>query len=1565
MNDYSIVVGIGAAARGMKALRDLLGGLAPDSPLAIVVVFRHSDSPARPVEALAAGRPLAVVEAEPGQRLEAGHVYVASGQKAVSVQDGALRVERLDRAGQNAPIDHFLQSLARDQRERAVALVLSGTGSDGALGLKAVSDAGGMTIVEAPAAADADPDQGSLAADSVDLVLPPAEAAREIDSHARYLLETANAKALHEEALELLPEICQELLRETGHDFKHYKTSTLLRRTLRRLQVLRLASARGYLARLRADRAEAQRLFKDLLVNVTAFFRDPEAFDALAKEVVPRLLQDRSPGDTVRVWVPGCATGEEAYSLAMLLKEEMDRLDSPPQVQIFATDIDEQALSVARRGAYPAAIASEISPARLERFFVRKGDEYHVVKELRELCLFSVHSLINDPPFSRLDLVSCRNLLIYLGSHLQKRLIPLFHFALRPGGFLFLGPSESIATHRELFRTLHGKHRISQSLPTAIRPGGFIAAHDGAPTPARPSDVASGDDMDVYLLMQRIILDEFAPKGIVVEEDGKIVCAAGDLDRYLTVTPGVFQNNVVRLAREGLRVALRAALAEAAKERRKVVREGVLGRGEHGTERVRLVVQPMPRLAEESNLYLVVFEEMPPVAAASAGGGAAGQQDVRRLIEQLERELESTRSDLEKTVQDLEAANEELKSSNEELLSMNEELQSANEELQTSKEEVQAVNQSLVRANDDLENLLASTQIATIFLDERGNIRRVTAPATAIYNLREDDRDRPLADFTHRAKHMPPLPSLDGTDPSAWPVEHEVEMEDGKVYLRRVMPYTTQQGAARGMVVTFIDITERHQFEHRLRASEALYRAIGESIDYGVWVCDPEGNRTYSSESFLRLVGLTQEQCQGSGWASALHPDDRDATLAAWRECVRKHEPWDREHRFRGVDGQWHAVLARGVPVRDEHGRVICWAGINLDIGRLKRTESALRESEERFRLVADAAPVMIWMSGLDKRFTWCNRRWLEFTGRSMQEEIGDGWLDRVHPDDREGVLGTYRSSFDRRESFTVEYRLQRRDGHFRWVLETGVPLRDDSGDFMGYIGSCKDIHDRRLAEAAVRDSEQRFRMLADSAPVLIWIHGLEGCEYVNREYVTFVGRSAEELKGNGWAEALHPEDAQGYLDDYARAALRRGRFEAVARFRRHDGEYRWVQSVGLPRYSTTGEFLGYVGCSFDVSDIKRAEQTLVEADRRKDEFLAMLAHELRNPLAAIVNANLVAARRTSDAPARQWAHQVIERQSQQLTRLVDDLLDLSRISSGKVRLKKQSLDVREVLQRAVDGMRRSIEQKQQTLVVEVPPTPLPAEADPARLEQIFVNLLSNANKYTEENGTITVAAAQENGHAVVRVKDTGIGIAREMLPSIFEAFTQADASPDRAAGGLGLGLTVVKHLIQEHGGFVRAESEGIGKGSEFVVGLPLQQAVAADAPARRLRAVGPADSRKVLLVEDNLDMAQTLALLLESVGHTVVVANDGREALAKASAFHPEVVLLDLGLPGVDGYTVAQALRKEPELAGCLIVAVSGYGQERDRKRSREAGVDLHLVKPVEFARLLEVLGTERPTSH
>jgi PAS domain S-box-containing protein len=740
---------------------------------------------------------------------------------------------------------------------------------------------------------------------------------------------------------------------------------------------------------------------------------------------------------------------------------------------------------------------------------------------------------------------------------------------------------------------------------------------------------------------------------------------------------------------------------------------------------------------------------------------------------------------------------------------------------------------SLNTANDDLESLLASTQIAAVFLDHARRVRRVTSTAGEIFDLSPGATGRYLAEVAHHARSMPPLPTDEELLGASKPIEHEVRMLNGRTYLRRVTASRGGQVESAGSVVTFIDITERRQIEDRLRASESLYRAVGESIDYGVWVCEPDGRNVYASDSFLKLIGITQEQCSGFGWGDALHPDDAERTIAAWKRCVETGGPWDIEHRFRDTEGNWHPILARGVAVRGDDGEIICWAGINLDISRRKRAEDELRASEELFRLVADAAPVLIWMSGIDKRYTWLNKRWVDFTGRSTDEELGFGWADSVHPEDRARCLEIYHSSFERRERFSCEYRLKRRDGEYRWMLDHGEPLHDANGGFKGYIGSCIDNH-----------------------------------------------------------------------------------------------------------------------------DYKRAEQSLLEADRRKDEFLAMLAHELRNPLAAIVNANTVATRTESDERSRQWAHKVIERQAGQLARLVDDLLDMSRISTGKIRLEKRRVDVVSVLHRALESMQRGFAQKNQSVEAEIADRALPADADSDRLEQILLNVLSNANKYTDAGGRVSVRAAEEAGHAVIRVQDDGVGMGEELLLRIFDPFAQADASLDRAQGGLGLGLTLAKHLIEEHGGYIRARSDGPGKGSEFVIGIPLCSEAPAD--VGRVGAIvssGQPAQHRILLVEDNADTAQGLSLLLRQAGHIVRTVTSGDTAVAAATEFSPEVVLLDLGLPGTDGYSIARALRASGGAAGCRIIAISGYGQERDRLRSFEAGIDQHLVKPVEPMRLLELL--------
>lgn len=957
-----LVVGIGASAGGLEALQTFFSTLRDSSGLAFVVIS-HLDPASRNLlpELLQHTTALPVQVARTGDHLAAARVYIAPAQSVVRLDGGVLEIVLAeDPAAVRNPIDAFFQSLAEQRQAGAVGIILSGNGTDGTIGLKAISDAGGLTIAQDPATAryDSMPRSASTLG-MADRTLPPDRIPEELLAYARHVAALAGegrGEALNQQITDALVAICDVLQDATEHNFKHYKTSTLVRRIGRRMQVLRLGSADEYVERLRQSREEASALFKELLIGVTAFFRDPEAFEALGRLAIPAILENRSSKDPVRVWIPGCATGEEAYTIAMLFREALDRLAVPIEVSIFATDINEHALGLARQGAFPLSIAEDVSPERLQRFFIKKGNRYHVTKELRELCLFSPHDLIRDPPFSRLDLISCRNLLIYLGQHLQKKLIPLFHYALRPNGFLFLGPSESISAHRELFRPTDVKHRLSQRLMTAVRSTALLNRIEGQRQNPKAIDGTISGEHDIHLVMQRIVLDEFAPRSVVVNEEGQILCSSGGLENYLGISAGVFQNNLVKLAHSGLRVGLRAALAEAIKTSRTVVNEGIVVRTEKGVQVLKLTVQPMPQLGEQSGLYLVVFQECGSRVSADTSQVEGGFEQADALIEQLERELRTTREDLEKTIQDLEAANEELKSSNEELLSMNEELQSANEEMETSKEEIQSANEALTRSNNDLENLLASTRIATLFLDEQQRIVRFTPAMTAVFNLIPSDVGRPLADITHRAVSMPPLGRRAAGETAATTKgesesESEIQTVEGHWYIRRVLPYRTHLGQEQGMVVTFTDVTALKAAQQALQESEHHFRQLAEAMPQLVWTTRADGSADYFNRRWYEYTGTPPEQALGGSWTQAVHPEDHEATLGAWNEAVASGSRYEAESRLRGANGAYQWFLGRGLPVRDAESRVTRWFGTCTNIHSQKQAEEALKDADHQKNL--------------------------------------------------------------------------------------------------------------------------------------------------------------------------------------------------------------------------------------------------------------------------------------------------------------------------------------------------------------------------------------------------------------------------------------------------------------------------------------------------------------------------------------------------------------------------------------------------------------------------------------
>ncbi|HEX3125964.1 MAG TPA: CheR family methyltransferase [Thermoanaerobaculia bacterium] len=1173
-------MGIGASAGGLEAFTELLGALPVDTGLAFVLVPHLAPRYASQMaEILSRATAMQVTEVGDEQQVEPNRVYVIPPNRNLILSQGTLRLLPREKGpGQYRPIDFFFRSLAEDQGDQAIGVILSGTANDGTLGLEDIKAEGGITFAQDDTARQSGMPHSAIDSGCVDFVLPPAEIANEIARIARHphVFHEAPARRkadpAHNQVLEAVRKV-------TGVDFSQYKASSVYRRITRRMVLHKMEALRDYLRFLRKNPGEAEALYQDILIHVTRFFRDPETFEALKSTVLPGLIANRSRSEPLRVWVVGCSTGEEAYSLAILFAELAFAKGGKLPVQVFATDLNGAVIQKARAGVYPKSIAQDVSPERLRRFFVEVDGCYRISKTIREMCVFARHNLLTDPPFSQLDLVSCRNVLIYLEPALQQKVVPLLHYALKPAGALLLGNSESIGSYSGLFEAADAKHKIYTRKPSTHRvsfgqPAG-TEEHRSRPrrqAPGRPPQAAAGD---VQAEANRILQGNYVPPGGVASAGLKVI-------------------------------PLRAGPAA--------------GGG-----------------------FLILFEETPasgPRRKKPRTGAAADMGPPQDETDRLAHELAATRLHLQSVIEQQEAANEELQSGNEEAQSANEELQSINEELETSKEEIQSSNEELATVNDELQNrntelnllnndlfnLLSSVEMAIVIIGKDLRVRRFTPAAERAFNLIPSDVGRPIGGFKLNFS-VPDLEAmLAAVIETGSPREDEVQDAQGMWYSLRIRPYRTLEGKIDGAVILLVDID----------------------------------------------------------------------TLRRAREYAKS--------------------------------------------------------------------------------------------------------------------------------------------------METALHLR---------------------------------------------------------------------------------------LED------------------------------------------------------------LAAADRSKNEFLALLAHELRNPLAPLRNAAHVLEAAGADGAgeidgidedagdAVRQAQGIMKRQIQNMSRLIEDLLDVSRITRGEVRLRNERIELGLVLRQAAEQTQSLRAAKGQTLTLSLPPEPVYLNADSTRLDQIFGNLLNNAAKFTPDGGHCWVAAElagegppEAPGEVVVRVRDDGGGIAPETLPRVFDLFMQADRSYDRAGGGLGIGLTLVRRLAELHGGSAEARSAGLGQGTELVVRLPVLAPVNRESerrPDAGAAAAAPfppveAHSRRVLVVDDNVDTAESLAMLLRMKGHDVQVAYDGLAALRTARAFHPDAVLLDIGLPGLDGYQVAARLRRRRRTAGSLLVALTGYGREEDRARAQEAGFDHHLTKPVDPQAIYEMLAGPLP---
>ena len=915
------IVGIGASAGGLAAFEAFFSGMPADiDPGMAFILVQHlaPDHKSILVDLIRRYTRMKVFEVVDGMKVKPNHAYIIPPNRDMAFLNGALQLlEPAAPRGRRLPIDFFFRSLAQDQRERAICIVLSGTGSDGAQGVRAIKGEGGMVMAQNPSTTEYDGMPCSaIATGLVDYELPPGEMPARLIAYVtqnfgkpRLLARTVP------KAENALKKIFILLRAQTGHDFSQYKPSTISRRIERRMAVHQIKTLDGYVKYMQQTPAEVEALFRDLLIGVTNFFRDPEAFKALEEQVIPKLFAGKPAGALIRVWSVGCSTGEEAYSVAILLQERMDTLKQSFKVQVFATDIDSQAIATARAGLYPASIAADLSPERLARFFTAEpdGSGYGIHKGLRDLLIFSEQDLIKDPPFSKLDLISCRNLLIYMGGDLQKKVIPLFHYALNPGGMLFLGTSETVGEFGDLFATLDRKLKLYQrkgDIYGAQRAvlGRFLPpmTEQKEAVPRAAGKTADAGKLSLRELTEKALLQQVAPAGALVNGQGDILYLHGRTGLYLEPVPGEAGiSNVLKMAREGLRRELTTALRKAARANEIVRFPGLRIKTNGDFTTVNLTVRPVEAglsavaqaglaAGPEPPLYLVILEEAPLFdpeqahqAALHAIAGADGPDtDGDARVATLKQELRAKDEYIQTAKEELETSNEELKSSNEEMQSVNEELQSTNEELETSKEELQSVNEELAtinaelqtklvdltRINNDMNNLLAGTGIGTIFVDHQLRILRFTPAASRIINLIQSDVGRPVSHIvSNLVDYNRIVTDTQAVLDSLIPKEVEVRTNAGEWYAMRILPYRTLDNAIEGAVITFIDITEMKRASDALREAETLRRlavVVRDSHD-AITVQNLEGHILAWNPAAVRMYGWSEAE------ALALNVRDR------------------------------------------------------------------------------------------------------------------------------------------------------------------------------------------------------------------------------------------------------------------------------------------------------------------------------------------------------------------------------------------------------------------------------------------------------------------------------------------------------------------------------------------------------------------------------------------------------------------------------------------------------------------------------------------------------------------
>lgn len=1460
------IVAVGASAGGLEAIHEFFDHVKNVNHLSFVVIQHLSpDHKSLLVELVSKHTDMVVIEAGQDMRLESGCVYIIPNNKLISIKNNKLKLDDKSKVkAPNTAIDTFLFSLAQEKKERAIAIILSGTGTDGTKGIEVIKENGGMVMVQDPLSAKFDGMPNSaISSGNADEVLRPKDMAAALEKLVKNnAIDPENVGAISESDLE---EVFSLIYKHSGHDFNYYKNPTIIRRIEKRMIDRGFTDLREYIDMLYENEQEVKKLGEEFLIGVTRFFRDKPAFKLMSDKIIPDIIKDKSDGDLLKVWVCACSTGEEAFSLAIIIDQCLRKSKRKLDVKIFATDIDENSLKIAQRGEYPASIEKDLDSNVLSTYFIKSDKNFIIIPRIRKQIVFASHNVIKNPPFIKNDLVSCRNMMIYVNNILQQKLLATFHFSLLKGGYLFLGSSESanfikdgiseISSKWKIYQKINSEKFLTQEIYKNTQTRGINKNEADSFVAVPPLKHTNSMEED----MQQLLIEELDYVGVYIDPEFNVKDTIGDFKKYLSLPDKKLNLNLLKMVPTPLSGVLNTAIRKAIKTKETVIVNKDILKDKGKVSSYRMVIKPFP----EKNCLFILFNEKPQRASKDTGENLLVVSDEQQseYIQEIEAELSETKSDLQAALEEMETTNEELQSSNEELLSANEELQSSNEELQSLNEELHTLNtehqvkiKELIELNDDLDNYFRSTDIGQIFIDQQLRIRKFNPSAIRLVNLISTDIGRPIEHISNNLQYENLLEDIKQIMyGSSQVLEKEIVLRNGSKIMMRILPYIRQDKRQDGVVISFIDISAINKLNNIIKstfnASKSAilaYSAIRNTDNLIVDFKYITGN-----EAANKFLDIHDNEVKGQSISEHNPELATKVFLEKFINVVNKGYVFQDE--FESKDLRWYDVVA----VKMQDGFVLTLTDVSdkkLAAGKLKKNYNELiiareslrylnvdledkirertkelTESEERFALVSQATADTIWDWNLATNITWRSSNFTKMFGYEKNEETSnfDFWISMIHPDERDEVRTSVHHAINNNEShWSTEYRFLKADGKYTYVLDRAQILRDENKVPYRMLGSVIDIS--RIVELnnIVEKQQQEFRRIFMNAPAHIIIKRGKDLryEFINKEATEFyklkdvIGKPSDMVK-LGWENTDLYKKEQQVMVTGKLIAEKAYKIKLIDDTTQEE-IYSWFDFIIEPVYDHNEKVNGIVIFAFNVTDMVKAQKATNVLLEKKDEFMSIASHELKTPLTSVKGFMQLLEIRTSKDEKLKSLHDLVTKANNQINKLatlINDLLDVTRIQAGKLLLNTHSFSSKQLVADSLEGL---IESKTKHKVIIEANEGIMLHADKNVLEQVINNFISNAIKYSPNADEIIIRSEIKNGGYYFSVQDFGIGIPKEKLEYVFERFFRVNDSSEYYAG-LGLGLYISTQIIHKHGGKLGCNSE-LGKGSTFWFSIPI-----------------------------------------------------------------------------------------------------------------------------------------------